>query len=459
MTAQRSIDPAWWDRATWQGQPLRDLLAERAVGPVFRFLHSRGWSYAAIAEATGLGAGRVSEIANHNRAVTSYDVLARVAEGLQIPRSRMGLGYGDDAPRYRGSKSSDDHALEDPVQRRKLIGALASVAVGAVPEGLHRCLPVLPTSTAPVKVTRQEVAAVQACTQLHRKMQAASGGGACRESALGYLAWARGMLSADCASEEVGNGLKDALADLHNLVGWLSHDLDRHTDARRHLTQGLLLARETNNLTLMADSYYRLGRISLHLQQADEALHLFGLGQLVAQNSGCLASVAILHANEAWAYAMQGKPAQVKDALARAQGELDRIDPATAPVWTRFFTAPADLHGLTGVIYGALASHEEHRGYAVTAAEHSLQAVRLRQAGENRSFTFDLIGVATAHALDGQPDGAEKYARRALNHAEAMRSARVRDRLQGMWQVAGQYAARHPGLAEIGDRIKALQAA
>ena len=459
MATVRSIDPRWWDCATWQGRSLRDLLVERAVGPVFRFLHSRGWSYAAIADATDLGAGRVSEIANHNRAVTSYDVLARIADGLQIPRCRMGLAYGDGSAGYGGSDPPDDHALEDPVQRRMLIGALASVAVGAVPEGLQRWLPMLSTSTASVKVTREEVAAVRAFTQLHRRMQAASGGGACRESALGYLSWARGMLSAEFPSEEVKEGLKDALADLHNLVGWLSHDLDRHTDARRHLTQGLLLARETNNLTLMADSYYRLGRISLHLRQADEALHLFGLGQLVAQNSGCLASVGILHANEAWAYAMQGKPMQVKDALARAQGELDRIDPVTAPAWTRFFTAPADLHGLTGVIYNALASHEEHRGYAGTAAEHSLQAVRLRQAGENRSLTFDLIAVATAHALDGQLDGAEKYARRALQHAEAMRSARVRDRLQGMWQVAGHHAARHPGLAHVGARIKALQAA
>jgi tetratricopeptide (TPR) repeat protein len=459
MAALRSIDPAWWDRATWQGQPLRDLLAARAIGPVFRFLHSRGWSYAAIAEATDLGAGRVSEIASRNRAVATYDVLVRIADGLQIPRSRMGLGYGEGSAGHRGSDLRDDHALEDPVQRRSLIGALASVAVGAIPDDLDRWLPVLSTSITPAKVTRQEVAAVRAFTQLHRKMQAASGGGACRESALGYLSWARAMLSAEFASEEVEDGLKNALADLHNLVGWLSHDLDRHTDARRHLTQGLLLAREANNLTLMADSYYRLGRISLHLRQADEALHLFGLGQLVAQDSGCLASVAILHANEAWAYAMQGRPAQVRDALARAQGELDRIDPATAPAWTRFFTAPADLHGLTGVIYGALAAHDEHRTYAATAAEHSLQAVRLRRAGENRSFTFDLIAVATAHALDGQLDGAEKYARRALKQADDVRSARVHDRLRGMWQIAGRHSAGHPGLADVGARIKALQAA
>ena len=459
MTKPRSIDPAWWDRGTWKGRPVQEYLADHAIGMVFRFLHGRGWSYAAIADATGLGAGRVSEIANHNRAVTSYDVLSRIADGLQIPRSLMGLGYGDGHAGYRGSDPADDHVLEDPVQRRTFIGALASAAVGAVPDGLQRWLPNLPTSAAPSKVTRQEVAAVRAVTQLHRKMQAASGGGACRESALGYLSWARGMLSAEFASDEDGDGLKEALADLHNLVGWLSHDLDRHADARRHLTQGLLLAREANNLTLMADSYYRLGRVSLHLQQADEALHLFGLGQLVAQNCGCLASVAILHANEAWAYAMQGRPAQVKDALARAQGELDRIDPATAPVWTRFFTAPADLHGLTGVIYGALAQHEEHRSYAGTAAEHSLQAVRLRQAGENRSFTFDLIALATAHALDGQFDGAEKYAHRALNHAEAMRSARVRDRLQTMWDVAAPHAAQHSGLADLGTRIRALQAA
>src|SRR6266545_4294015 len=76
MTKPRSIDPAWWDRGTWKGRPVREYLADHAIGMVFRFLHGRGWSYAAIADATGLGAGRVSEIANHNRAVTSYHDLS-----------------------------------------------------------------------------------------------------------------------------------------------------------------------------------------------------------------------------------------------------------------------------------------------------------------------------------------------------------------------------------------------
>ncbi len=455
------IHRSWWDIGAWDGRPLRDYLARHDITALFQAVHRRGWSLAAIAAATGLTAGRVSEIAAGKREVTKYAVLARIADGLGIPRHYMGLAYGDTDPGCRSSDAVDDQLLEDPVQRRALIGALASLAVGAVPPDIERWLPHVTAGSVPEKISWQDVAAVRVTTQMHRRLDAARGGGSCLASARGYLSWARGLLSAGCDNDGVAAELRRALADLHNLVGWVSHDLARHSDARRHLAQGLLLARQADDLTLMADSYYRLGRVGLHCGEADEALHLFQLGKIVAQNSGSPASVAIMNANEAWAYAMLGVPHQVEDALARARNELERVDPATAPAWTRFAVAEADVHGMAGVVYGALARHQEHRGFAEQAVTQSTRAAALRRPEERRSFTFDLIAVATAATLTGEYGEAAHHAGQAIALAGqgGVRSARVLDRLDAMWQLAEPHAAQHAELAAVGNGIEALQAA
>ncbi|MEV4237161.1 FxSxx-COOH system tetratricopeptide repeat protein [Nocardia sp. NPDC049737] len=74
---------------------MRQLLAARDIQSVFQFLHSRGWSWAAIARATDLGDQRVREIASGRRKIESYDVFVRIAEGLDIPKPYLGLGLDD----------------------------------------------------------------------------------------------------------------------------------------------------------------------------------------------------------------------------------------------------------------------------------------------------------------------------------------------------------------------------
>jgi hypothetical protein len=51
---------------------MHDALAGRDIAAVFRFLHQRGWSWAAIAQVTDIGEQRVREIANGKRRVENY---------------------------------------------------------------------------------------------------------------------------------------------------------------------------------------------------------------------------------------------------------------------------------------------------------------------------------------------------------------------------------------------------
>jgi tetratricopeptide (TPR) repeat protein len=305
-------------------------------------------------------------------------------------------------------------------------------------------------------VTRTHVEVLREVSDRHRQFDAEQGGGSCRDSAAAYLRWAHGMLRSRFDGEDTARELKAALSDMYQVVGWACHDLGDHANARRYLTGGLALAREIDDLVLIAGAFYRLGRVSIHQGRAREALKLWQLGQIVAQDSGCLVSVAVLHANEAWAYAMLGTDDRVRDAIARAEGELARVDADTVPSWARFFLAPADIDGIAGVIYNNLAAHEEHRArYAPTAIERAERAYARRQSGETRSRTFDAISLATGYLLDAQLNQMERYGHLAIDMATDVASARAVDRLVGMAALA-QPQASHSGVAGVLERIDAL---
>ena len=314
---QRVVRPQWWQEGIYRGVPVRVHLARHDIGAVFGFLKERGFSWSAVATATGLRASRVSEIAAGRRIVTDYAVLERIAEGLHIPRHYMGLALDEQTRHHRQSARLGPAGVA-PLDPRELLGVVASIAVGAIPAGVERWLPSSPEMAIPAAVGQDEVATVRAVTAFHRRLDAAAGGGRCLQSARGYVAWATQLLQVKC-TDIVAAELRTALAELHNLVGWAAHDLDDHDLARRHLTQSLVLARQADSLPLLANTLYRLGRVSLHQEQPAEALQLFGLGQLAAQQAGCHASVAILHANTAWAYALLGVDHQVVDSLTRAR--------------------------------------------------------------------------------------------------------------------------------------------
>ena len=266
------------------------------------------------------------------------------------------------------------------------------------------------------------------------------------------------MLQCRFDSEETERALKAALSDMHQVAGWVCHDLGDHASARRYLTGGLALAREINDLTLIAGAFYRLGRVSIHQGRAQEALRLWQLGQIVAQDSGSLVAIAVLHANEAWAYAMLGSDEHVRDAIARAEGELTRVDATTLPSWARFFLAPAEIDGVAGFAYSRLAMRGEHRAeFAPVAIERTQRALEQRQPGASRSRTFDSILLATAYLIDGQLDQAEQYGHVAIDMTADQASVRAVDRLR----EAAAHARRRPSrgaFSGVIERIDGLAA-
>jgi tetratricopeptide (TPR) repeat protein len=335
-----------------------------------------------------------------------------------------------------------------------LLGSLAAFAVGCMPADLSPPLPAgpRPADGVPSNVTVEHVAMLREVVDRHRRFDADHGGGSCRDSAVAYLHWAQGLLGSRFASDDIERALKAALSDMYQVAGWACHDLGDHGAARRYLTDGLRVARAIDDLPLIAGAFYRLGRVSIHQGRAQEAQRLWQLGQLVAQDSGCLVSVAVLHANQAWAYAMLGSADLVRDSLARAEGELARVE-TNVPSWAQFFLAPADINGISGLVYTCLATHPHHRAkYAPLAIERSALALEQRQPGETRSRTFDAISLASSHLLDGDVSTAERYAHMAIDMTDAIDSERACDRLHAVAHLAQPYA-NNSGVAGVLERI------
>ncbi|WP_329484201.1 hypothetical protein OG555_18800 [Kribbella sp. NBC_01484] len=446
-------DPQWWTSGVHEGRPLRDSLAEQDIRTLFLFLRDHGYSRSALAAASGLAETRVRSISQGKQMVTSYDVLVRIADGFGIDRGLLGVGS-----HATSRETNCDGRLRDPGAVPGFVGSLAALAVGPVPAELNGYVDAKHPNASglPARVTAAHVDLVRAVRDEHRQIDAAHGGGSCRDSAVSYLAFASGMLASRFETEQTEADFKAALSDMYQVAGWASHDLGDHGAARHYLTAGLVLAREINELALIAGGFYRLGRVSIHKGRAQETLRLWQLGQIVAQDSGNLAAVAVLHANEAWAYAMLGAADRVSDSLARAQDELGRVDEGTVPAWARFFLAPADLDGISGVIYASLASHSEHRiRFAPRAIEHAERSYTIRGVGEERSRTFDAISLATGYLLDAQPDRAAAAGHLAVDMALATDSVRAADRLQAMASLARPYSA-HDGVSGVLERVGAL---
>jgi transcriptional regulator with XRE-family HTH domain/tetratricopeptide (TPR) repeat protein len=433
------------------GRPMRDILASRDIAALFGFLRRRGLSRARIAGLTGLSETRVRQIWQGKQQITSYEVLERLAHGLGIPRGYLGLGYADAAA---PAPAGPVYATADPADDPGFVGTLAALALNPGLTNLVRLLPADSAARAPVPetVTAHHVAVLREVTAQHRAFDAEHGGGACRDSAAAYVRWASGMLRSRFVSDHVEHEFKAALADLHQVAGWACHDLGEHDQARRYLTAALALAREVGDLTQAAGCFYRLGRVSIHQQRPGEALKLWQLGQIVAQDSGSPICVAVLHANEAWAYAQLGDDARVRDCLARAEAGLDRIDPDTTPAWAGFFLAPADFDGTSALVYTTLATHRQHCSrYTPAALEHSVRALAARRPGETRSRVFDTISVASAYLLDAQPATARTHAHAAIDLAAGVASQRTHDRLTRVLPLAP-----NTGFDDVAERVNAL---
>jgi hypothetical protein len=160
----------------------------------------------------------------------------------------------------------------------------------------------------------------------------------------------------------------------------------------------------------------------------------FQLGQVAAQTSGSALAVAILRANQAWAYATMGLDDEALALLGRSTDEFARADLAEAPAWATFFTE-TDMSAMVGTVYTELALTVDP---AYTRSAIPALSTAINGYGQNmaRSRSFDLISLATNHLLEHDIDHAATVGAEAVAVSESLKTARTKDRLRPLKREA-----------------------
>lgn len=436
----------------WKQRDMREALAQRDVSEIFRQLRRHGVSQRQIAASTGQSQSEVSEILK-GRQVMAYDVLSRIADGLGVPRGYMGLAYDGATAMRVASTTSDPQAEEDEsVKRRKFLSHAAAVTMGAAVLGTGESAwaPASAQTPAPVRIGMTDVQQIQAATKALRDLDYRYGGGTCRDAVVAQLSWAQQLLEST-AGDQVRKQLFVALADMHSLAGWTSFDTGLLDPARGHFGKALEFAKQAGDDSLVACVLYRMGRVYLHYQEPNEALKLFQLGQIAAQESGSALTVAVLCANEAWAYGMLNKADQAQKMIGRTKDEFARADISEAPDWVRFFNEN-DLHCMIGSAQDALAVFDPGKHAPIAVAE-TMKSNAAYGADMQRSHVFGLSFQATNHIRSGDLQEGIKVGRRALQIGEHVKSQRVADRLRPL-QVE---AAKHRMNSDARDLIEDIK--
>jgi transcriptional regulator with XRE-family HTH domain len=445
---QEGIDPMLWRRAD-----MRAALAARDIAAVFKLLQRVGVSQRRIAALTGQSQSEISEILS-GRHVVSYDVLARIADGLGVPRGHLGLAY-DDATAALVGLAPTDPATGEPQgeQPADAMTRLTELTVGTATVDPRTWTQPFPVQWGPVPdhIGQSDVARVQAMTDQLRNVDRQHGGGACREPILGQISWVQQLLRAR-ATAETSRALHQAIADQHLLAGWAAFDVGVLGPARRHFARALEHARFIDDSCLVAVVLYRLGRLHLHHGWATQALRLFQLGQVAAQESGVGRAVAMQHANLAWAHAAAGDGRQALACVGRARDEYGRSETEEIPPWISHFDS-AELQALRGMALATIPDPgPAHRAEAI---ERFSVSTALRELPFARPRAFELTALAWLLIDSGEVDHGIKVGHEAVDVAVQIRSQRVIDRMAPLRAVLARRRA-HGDARDLAERIAGL---
>jgi len=312
-----------------------------------------------------------------------------------------------------------------------------------------------PGNAVEMPVAAADVEAVEDMTRTLRALDHRHGGGRCLDVVMASLPAADALLGVP-ATDPIASRLRRAVADLHNLAGWVCFDTGLRGDAVRQFGRALELATEGGDDALAANVHYRLGRVHLHHNAPRRACAEFQRGARTARAGGSALTKAILCANLAWAFARMGARDDALAQLTRAHEEFGRADLTTALGWEAFFTA-TDLTAITGVVYSELAQ-EVDLGYTALALPQLAAAAAGYDQGMTRSKAFCLMSLATCHLLADEFDHAVAAGHQAIDLCQDLGSIRTADRLRLLSGTAAHQSA-HPGVRTLLDRIAAFRPA
>jgi hypothetical protein len=200
-----------------------------------------------------------------------------------------------------------------------------------------------------------------------------------------------------------------------------------------------------------------MSRQMIHLGRPDDALELIHLGQYGSRDSATATTQSMLHAMEARAYAGLGNVQKCHRAVRMAEEAFTDRCSKEDPDWIGFFSE-AELNAENAHSYRDLAYVAGRSPmYASLAHPVMARAVELFATDDThqRSYALNLVGMATVHLLERNPEQAAVLASRALDVAKKVRSERVHTRIRKTTDTAVQNYGEVAEVVELSERLAA----
>ncbi|MER5933409.1 hypothetical protein [Streptomyces sp. NPDC002054] len=301
----------------------------------------------------------------------------------------------------------------------------------------------------PPRLSEPELDLLEATTVMFRQWDAQCGGGLRRKAVVGQLHEVTDLLQENHPAPVVKRLFKVA-AELAELAGWMSYDIGLHPTAQKYFVLALHASKEAGDKPLGSYILSNMSRQMIHLGRPEDALELIHLAQYGSRDCAGPRTQAMLYAMEARAYANMGQPSRCKRAVRMAEDTFGDagLDGVPEPDWIRFFSE-AELNGENAHSYRDLAYVAGRSPTYASLAEPVMErAVELFAKDEEhqRSYALNLIGMATVHLLQRQPEQATVLVDQALDVAGKVRSERVNTRLRKTVDTA---AREYGDIAEV----------
>jgi hypothetical protein len=339
--------------------------------------------------------------------------------------------------------------LAEIASGEKLLDTVEHIALG-------RPTP-MPDPASPFRISSHHVALVGQATDTFRRWDNEFGSGLRRKAVVGQLNEAAGFLNGPFRDEQVGRQFFSTVADLAQLAGWMSYDLELHATAQRYFLLAIHLARDAGDRPQVSRMLYCLARQMIDLERYREALDLAQTGVYAIRRSATPKTTALLQIIEARAYAGMGNAADCYRALEAAQDTFTRAGTDTDPGWCSFFDQ-GELYGLLGVTLRdlALSRSEEAERYASEARPWIQRAVGNRPRHFLRSRVMDMDSLTVVNILLHEPESAVKTASTTLAMAERVTSSRVMNRLRRTAELGISHFPRSSAIADLGGQARSL---
>jgi hypothetical protein len=283
------------------------------------------------------------------------------------------------------------------------------------------------------RLSTPELELLETTAVMFRRWDAQCGGGLRRKAVVGQLHEVTDLLQ-EPQADDARRKLFKVAAELAELAGWMSYDVGLQPTAQKYFVLALHAAKEAGDRPLGSYILSSMSRQMIHLGRPDDALELIHLAQYGSRDCASPRTQSMLYAMEARAYANMGNPGRCKRAVRMAEDTFADAEEwgEPDPDWIRFFSE-AELHGENSHSYRDLAYVAGRSPtYASLAEPVMSQAVGLF-AGDpeyQRSYALNLIGLATVHLLQRQPEQSARRALDAMEVARKVRSERVNTRIR-----------------------------